>query len=141
MAESIPAKSELHRVAQFGAVGIINTVIDIVVFNLLNALGVPPTLGSGISFLAANINGYIMNRQWTFGDKKSDKVAAQYSQYLLAGVVGFIINVLVVKYSVALLSGQPQWLVLNGAKLVAIVLTVAWNYATSRFFIFDRIKK
>jgi putative flippase GtrA len=140
MSEQPAPKSELRRIIEFGLVGVANTAIDFIVFNLLLILGVPATIGSGISFLAANLNGYILNRQWTFGDKKTDKVATQYSQYLLAGVVGFLINVGIVNLGAQYVTGLPEWVVLNGSKLVAIILTIAWNYITSRFLIFDKPK-
>lgn len=131
-------KSELHRVTQFGMVGIVNTVIDFALFNLLLLFSVPAIVSSAISFLIANLNGYLMNRSWTFGDIKATKVLAQYGQYLLTGAVGLLINIGVVQLGTEYFNGTEGWLVANGSKLAAVILTVVWNYLTSRFFVFRK---
>jgi putative flippase GtrA len=130
------ARSEVKRFAQFSLVGVANTLIDIIAFDILLFLNAAPLVASGLSFMLANINSYVANRNWTFADKKSSKPVTQYGTYLLTSVVGLLINLVVMKLAITTIHGIPEFYLLNGAKIVAIGLTVLWNYATSRYIIF-----
>lgn len=129
-------KSEVKRFTQFSVVGVSNTVIDIVVFNLFLWLQTPATIAAGLSFIAANINSYLANRHWTFDDKKSVRPFLQYGKYLLTSLIGLLINLGVMKLALGINVGISEFYLVNGAKLIAIALTVLWNYITSRFLIF-----
>jgi len=59
---------------KFGLVGMVNTLVDYTILNLLVfSLGVfaPAALVfcNVFSFLGANINSYVMNKRWTFEDR------------------------------------------------------------------------
>lgn len=131
-------KTELQRFSQFAIVGILNTLIDLGFFNIFLSLGVSPTASSGVSFVIANLNGYILNRHWTFNDRKSERAIPQYGVYLLTNLVGLLVNILVVHFVLAANLSLPTTLVANLAKLLAIGVTVIWNYGVSRLWVFRR---
>ena len=64
--------SELAQVGRFGLVGILNTVVDFIVFNVIVWLvaGMPLEWAGIISGTAAMINSFVFNKNFTFKTKK-----------------------------------------------------------------------
>ena len=88
-------------------VGAANTLIDWgVLFGLMSLTGFTSgmyySVQKGFSFIVAVINSYIFNKFWTFKAKGKERVASEFSQFMIVSVVGLIINVtiasLVVNY-------------------------------------------
>ena len=82
---------------KFAIVGVINTVVDFGVLNVLIfftgvASGIGFSLFKGISFLAAVGNSYILNKSWTFKDKSGNDTK-KIVDFLFVSVVGLLINV------------------------------------------------
>jgi putative flippase GtrA len=69
------ARREAPRVLRFCAVGATNTVITLVVFAALVALGCPAPAASGIGFCAGAANSFHLNRRWTFSDCSTTRAA------------------------------------------------------------------
>jgi putative flippase GtrA len=64
----IPAGREPLRIARFCVVGIANSVVTLVVFTALGAVGCPAPLASAIGFGAGAVNSFLLNSRWTFAD-------------------------------------------------------------------------
>jgi putative flippase GtrA len=58
--------AELARFVRFGLVGAINTALTLVTFALLTHLGVAAAPASALAFATGAVNGYLLNRTWTF---------------------------------------------------------------------------
>lgn len=59
-------RTELGRLVRFGIVGLSNTALTIASFALLAAVGVPAPVASALAFAVGAVNGYRLNRAWTF---------------------------------------------------------------------------
>lgn len=59
-------RTELGRLVRFGIVGLSNTALTLATFTLLVALRAPAPAASALAFAAGAVNGYRLNRQWTF---------------------------------------------------------------------------
>ena len=77
--ESLPARVrrlEAATVAQFvkfGIVGVSNTVLSFAVYALLwKGFGVWYVAASGIGFAVGAVNGFLLNRRWTFKEHVGD---------------------------------------------------------------------
>jgi putative flippase GtrA len=58
---------------QFGIVGVSNTLIAFAVYTvLLKAFGVWYVAASGIGFAVGAVNGFLLNRRWTFREHVGD---------------------------------------------------------------------
>jgi putative flippase GtrA len=58
---------------KFGIVGVSNTVLTLVVYTvLLKVFGVWYLGASAIGFVAGAVNGFLLNRRWTFSDHVGD---------------------------------------------------------------------
>lgn len=100
--------SALYQMGKFGIVGSSNFFVDLGVFNLIiyfssghaepifSFLAVAVTTWTvfkAISFLVANVNSYFWNKFWTFEQSKTEKVSAEYAQFLIISFIGFLVNV------------------------------------------------
>jgi putative flippase GtrA len=73
---------------QFGRfllVGVSNTLISLVTYLLLLEAGVPYWLAAAAAFAAGAVNGYVLNRRWTFA---ADDTTAARVRYVLVQACG-----------------------------------------------------
>ncbi|MFC1504733.1 GtrA family protein [Spirochaetota bacterium] len=100
IASFIKSKSGIiKQILKFGVVGILNTIIDYVPFNIIMKLtgitsGVYIGLIRACTILFANINSYLLNKAWTFKHKEKKNIGMNYAKYLLVSGAGMGINVL-----------------------------------------------
>ena len=90
---------EFHRFLKFAIVGAIGTVIDFglmniffLIFNRLMMMDVADsrTISSIISFTAAVINNFILNRFWTYAELVKKPFLTQLMQFSVISVIGLI---------------------------------------------------
>jgi putative flippase GtrA len=63
----------LVQFVKFGVVGISNTLLTLVVYTvLLKVFGVWYLAASAIGFVAGAVNGFLLNRRWTFREHVGD---------------------------------------------------------------------
>jgi len=68
-----PSAPMLVQFVKFGIVGVSNTLLTLVVYTvLLKVFGVWYLAASGIGFIVGAINGFLLNRRWTFRDHVGD---------------------------------------------------------------------
>ncbi|NGZ77848.1 GtrA family protein [Saccharibacillus sp. VR-M41] len=119
-------KQDSARPLRFAVVGVSNTVVDFVVFFLLQSLIGPFAQAAG--YAAGTANSYYWNRRWTF---KTDQPRQK----------GELLRFLVVNATVALLTSlllalldlfMPVWT----AKVLVTVPGMAFNYVLSKVWVF-----
>ena len=59
-------RTEAARFLRFGTVGVANTLLTFTTFALLTHVGVAAAAASALAFTAGAVNGYVLNRSWTF---------------------------------------------------------------------------
>lgn len=129
---------------KFGLVGMVNTLVDYTILNLLVfSLGVfaPAALVfcNVFSFLGANINSYVMNKRWTFEDR-SGWSQNEYLVFLLCSLGGLGINCGVIfLLSYGFFDPEASFFIhLNLSKLAATVASMIWNFLSYKAFVFNR---
>src|SRR5580658_3862192 len=71
--ESHPRALVLVQFIKFGIVGVSNTLLTLVVYTvLLKVFGVWYLAASGIGFVVGAVNGFLLNRRWTFREHVGD---------------------------------------------------------------------
>ncbi len=121
--------TDVRRFARFVVVGITNTVVALVVYAALVALGTEPVLASALGFAAGALNGYRLNRNWTFHGASGG--LATGTRYVLVQVVGLGLNALGVWLAVGH-AGLPQ---MAGEAVILPVVTVT-TFLLSRRWVF-----
>lgn len=131
----------LVQLLKFALTGLLNTLIDFGVFNLLLTLtGVQTPLGIGvINTLAVSLamsNSYLLNRSWTF--PAHHRKNGQLQRFIMASVIGILIN----SSTVILIARLPigtvlsPYLFLNAAKILGALLSTSWNFLAYRHWVF-----
>ena len=125
------------RVLRFGAVGIVNTVIDFALFLGLSVLGAPILLANLVSTSVALGVSFVLNRRITF--RARARAGRQLAFFLVVTLVGlWVVQPIVILGVVALgvQSGVDEALMLVLGKLVATAVTLVWNYLLYARFVF-----
>jgi putative flippase GtrA len=113
--------------ARYVTVGASNTLVTLIAYAALTALGLAsaPVAGA-LAFVAGGVNGYFLNRSWTFaGARRGLAVAGRYAtvQGLGAGLDALGLAAL----ALPRLAGEA--LVLPCVTLVTFVLSRRWVFA------------
>ena len=81
-----------HRFLTYAFMGVINTVVDFVVFFLMYELvGLPIEVSQAIGFLCGSVNGFMLNSNLTFLEGKG-RTRGQFFQYVGVDVVLFLLS-------------------------------------------------
>jgi len=136
----------LYQFFKFAVTGIINTVVDFGVLNLLilasdKSSGVYFSIFKGISFTAAVMNSYFFNRFWTFKDRQEKNPGAQFGKFILISLIGFGVNVGVASLIVNVIGAQfgiGEHLWANIGAISATAVSWVWNFTGYKFWAFKK---
>jgi putative flippase GtrA len=122
------------RLLRFGVGGVLGFLVDSGVLYALLAAGLGPYAARVPSFLCAATATWLVNRYWTFADRRSDRGGAEWGRYVLAMVVGGALNYAVYALLVAQSDLVRAWPVLGVAagSLAGMVV----NFLSSWFLVF-----
>lgn len=120
---------------KFNAVGLLNTLIDFVIFTLLNSLGLVYTLAQVISYSAGTANSFILNKKVTFRDSDRGHKDSFDRMQLLKFIV---LNLIVLGISLLLMHLLTDKLDIQVliAKVLVTFVTVIINFFGSRKWVF-----
>ncbi|HEX3011778.1 MAG TPA: glycosyltransferase [Syntrophomonadaceae bacterium] len=129
------------QIIKFGITGIMNTLVDFGLFNLLILLtGIHSSWRLGllntIAVSAAMLNSYLMNSKWTFNRK--DHTNNSTARFIMISIVGMLINSLIVTV-VSSLSGYLPfsiYVIINAGKIVGALFSSTWNFIGYRNWVF-----
>lgn len=121
------------RFLKFGAVGVANTLITLVVFNLIAVvLGWPAVAGNALGWVAGFANSFYWNRRWTFADRTGVDARRSLVRFAVSNVVALLVSTGIVlalqQLTQGLASSVPEALLLNGIEALAILASLSVNY-------------
>lgn len=146
---------DIKKFIKFGLIGVLNTLVDFVVFYLMNkligdgptvvALGMTLVLGpyisNFVSYVIANIHSFIWNKFWTF--KKRQRITRQEAiRYIITsiGYVAVSTVCLAVFMNFFRAIPLPAWLSADNIPLLAKIptagITIFYNYLMNKFWVF-----
>lgn len=145
----------IWQLGKFGVTGVLNVLVDLGVLSMLTfifrsyfsidskavifaslSIFTFYSIFKSISFIVANINSYFWNKYWTFNQEGGK--SAEFIQFFIVSVVGFLVNVLVASLvfrSVAGFSADQAGLI--GAACGSIA-GLAWNFVGYKFIVFKK---
>ncbi len=130
----------VSEVAKFGAVGLVNTILDYAVLNLLLSIG--PLKAKVASTIVATTASYVMNRQWTFNNRDRAGVRREYVLFFALNLAGLAIQLAVLgvaKYGLGFTEhgGGDDRLALNLFNALGIAVAMVFRFWTYRTFVFN----
>ncbi len=145
---------EIKRIAKFGAVGVINTLLDFIVLDVLHLkFGMELILANLISTTVAMAFSYVANRRIVF-KHHTEKVARQmmlfwavtaFGLYVLqSGIIWLLGHPMhgALNWSVSVVRSigfkhfSEAFIATNVVKFIADALTLIWNYIGYKEFVF-----
>lgn len=151
----------MRRFLKFAIVGAIGTLIDFglmnvffLLFNRAMMINVDASrlFSSIISFTAAVINNFILNRIWTYADLVKKPFLTQLLQFSAISIIGLIIRTPLIGILANLIKNllektgsfpklDPIILGNNAALAISIVVVLLWNFFANRLWTFREVKK
>lgn len=123
---------ELGRVIKFCLVGGANTVVDFI-FKGITQMWLGVAASQVIGYTAGVINSYILNRCFTFKDKKTDNVLKELIPFTVINLISLGVSVAMdvwLEESLAL-----YWL---AAKIIILPVTLCINFIGSKLFVWNK---
>ncbi len=121
------------KLIKFGIVGVLNTAIDFLIFNLCLYLNCPPVAAKALSYSAGTVNSYFLNKKWTFQSQ------GKFTTFLLLNLTTMLLSMLLLNGLIPLMqqlitgdSGQAE----NLANAVVILVTLVLNFIGSKWLVF-----
>lgn len=116
--------TELQRIGRYAIVGVSNTAITFVAYTLLVGLGVAAPLASAVGFALGAVNGYLLNRRWTF------RTSGHVGRYVAVQLVGAAAG------AVGVALARSDGLAKLPAEAVILPLVTLLTYALARTVVF-----
>jgi putative flippase GtrA len=138
----------LQRIAKFGLIGILNTVIDFIIFNILSSkrIGWGKIAANIVSTSTAMIFSFVFNKSYVFG-AQGGNVALQILEFFAVTMFGlYILQNLTIWFLTEVWTLIPDvsfkivkllhlakifkqdFVAKNSAKVIATLISLTWNF-------------
>lgn len=136
------AKKPLNKKSiRFVIVGVLNTIIDFGLINLLSIFGLNLIVANTFSTGTAMLFSFFVNKKWTFNaDGNYIKQIVLFFIFTAIGIWGIqnLFLYLITKYIPSF--GIDDIIFNNMAKILASIPSLIWNYFTYNYFVFKSKK-
>ena len=120
----------MTRIPLFGAVGVVNTALDFVVYAcLVSATSIHFALANLIAFLIAATNSYFLNAHITFRSTATERHWHRLASFFVVSSLSVLISTLALFLLAPVLGAIP-------AKVAAMFVVVPLGYFGSHRFVF-----
>ena len=143
------AKRTFGQLIKFGLVGVLNTLVDFLVFQTLNLLLGWVYAAQVAGFTCGVINSYFWNSSWTFKEERT-RTLREMSLFLVVNLVSLGVSLGVIWLCREVFGVTNAWAAqwmprfLSGlvtgdtvAKLIATFFSIIVNFAGNRLFVFN----
>ncbi|NUR72262.1 MAG: GtrA family protein [Hamadaea sp.] len=127
-----------HEALKFGLVGVLNTLINLAVFNalLVGIHDVGRVKANVVATVVATVFAYMMSRYWTFRDRPSDhSTSREFVLFVIFNLIGLGIESALIGTTVYIL-GTNSILAVNIAKVLGLGIGTVFRFWAYRTFVF-----
>lgn len=122
---------DIKKFIKFGMVGVLNTIIDVISFFILNVvLGIGGYIAQVLSFIIATINSFICNKYWTF-EKKNPVKGEEIGKYIVVKCCYLGVSLFMLGLFENIFNLTPIM-----AKIPATCMMIGFNYIADKFWVF-----
>ena len=126
-------KELLEQIAKYVSVGVLNTLIDAVIYFLLTRLiplfAIFQVTAKSISYAVGMVNSFYWNRKWTF--RSNGSIGRAVFLFTLTHIAALVVNAGVMGFSLNLLH-IPETI----AFTLATGASFFWNFALNKMVVF-----
>jgi putative flippase GtrA len=128
----------IHEIAKFGAVGAVNYVIDVSIFNALvvGPLNHRPITSKAVSTVVAATSSYFMNRHWTWRHRARRSLGREYGLFIVLSAVGLAMTLGSLGFGEYVLH-QHSLLARNvWGNVVGVAIGMVWRFWSFKRWVF-----
>jgi putative flippase GtrA len=126
----IKYKKGITHFIKFNLVGLVNTGITILVYNLLLLLKINQVIVFPISYFSGVLNSYLMNKFWTFGNKKSFQLK-EAGKFIIVNLIAYGGGQLFIYFNENNFHLWPPF-----AQLLTLIYSIPVNFIGSKYWVF-----
>lgn len=123
-------ESGINKFIKFGLVGVLNTLINWIIFAVLNFVGVYYIVANVIAYAIATANSYIWNSKWVFKYNGKDKKETTI-KFVILNLIGLALNTAILYFLVDILLFNK----LIGLVITTVIVMVI-NYIVNKIWVF-----
>jgi putative flippase GtrA len=127
---AVGAQRPVVQLARYGLVGLASNLSGYLVYVLITYWGSEPKRTMTLLYIVGASIGYFGNRQWTFAHKGG---LGAGGRYLIAHLLGYLINLLLLLTFVDRLGYSHQWV-----QAVAIFVVAGFLFLAFKYFVFPK---
>lgn len=120
----------INKFIKFGLVGVLNTLINWIIFAVLNFVGVYYIVANVIAYAIATANSYIWNSKWVFKYNGKDKKETTI-KFVILNLIGLALNTVILYFLVDILLFNK----LIGLVITTVIVMVI-NYIVNKIWVF-----
>lgn len=115
---------------KFGIVGVLNTLINWIIFIVLSASGIYYIISNVIAYTVATINSYLLNAKWVFnnGDNYTKETTIKF---IILNLIGLVLNTVILYVLVDILNIRKVI-----AMIIATIIVMIINYFVNKLWVF-----
>ena len=125
-------KDGIVQLVKYNIVGVINTLVDFLIYQLLTYLGMKYAIAQCISYGCGILNSYFFNSRWTF--KRDGGSKKEFIYFAAVNLVSMGLSVLLLKVCYDILRINSN--LISKAIVTPIVMLV--NFFGSKLFVFTK---
>ncbi|MEC0124914.1 GtrA family protein [Paenibacillus pabuli] len=123
--------NRLAIILKFGIVGVLNTVVDAMVFTLLAAACTSALIAQLISYSCGVVNSYWWNGRWTFQDAGRQGKKTEFMRFIITNLVVLALSSLILY----ICNSTLGWGIVM-SKILVTLSGMVINYIASRYWVF-----
>lgn len=123
---------DFTRFIKFGLVGVLNTIINWVLFILLNSIGVYYIISNIIAYSISTLNSYLWNSKWVF-KYNGDNINQTTFKFITLNIIGLVLNTIILFLLVD---------IIKLPKIISLIITTGivmiLNYFINKLWVFKK---
>lgn len=123
------------QLIKFGAVGVMNTAVDFLVYQLLTFLGMNYAVAQCVSYSCGILNSYIFNSSWTFKEAAKHE-RGEFISFIAVNLISLGISVALLKVCYDVLGIESN--LISKAIVTPVVMVI--NFIGTKLFVFKNKK-
>ena len=123
---------DIVRFLKFGIVGVLNTLVNWIIFFILNTLGMYYIFSNIIAYSISTIHSYLWNTLWVFKYKDNASTDTTF-KFITLNVVGLLLNTVILYILVDLFNLNKML-----GLIITTIIIMFINYAVNKIWVFKR---
>lgn len=124
----------IAQLIKYNVVGVMNTAVDFIVYQILMFLGVHYALAQCLSYSCGIVNSYFFNSRWTFRGGEKKYTSSQFLRFILVNLISLAVSVALLKVCYQVIGIESD--LYSKAIVTPVVMVI--NFLGTKLFVFRR---